>query len=351
MTKSYENVPDAISRLLAGQTYITSPEVAAAANVTRQAAHYHLSRLAERGVLVHEGARRSSRYRLAAQRSATYPLEGLTEDEVWGNERLALRKVEPEFEERPNVLRILIFGFTEMVNNAIDHSHGSTLGIRWFTDDERIAFEVEDDGIGAFASLRESRGLDNDFQAVGELSKGKQTTAPERHSGLGIFLTSRMVRRFVLAANEYVWTVDNELDDYAVGELAQPRRGTLVRCEIPLDTSVDPQSVLRDVSDPVTHRLNQTTLHVELFREGDFVSRTEAKLIGARLEGFEVVELDFAGIDQIGQGFADELFRVWAREHPDIQLVPVHANGAVLSHDRCCEALTQTTHAAWRWCS
>lgn len=328
---SRPDVPEAINRLLAGQTYVTSPEVAAAANVTRQAAHYHLSRLAARGVLVQQGARRSSRYRLAAQRSTTYPLEGITEDDVWGSERMSLRQIDPELEERPNVLRILTFGFTEMVNNAIDHSQGSTLDIRWFIDNERIAFEVEDDGIGAFASLRESRGLDNDFQGVGELSKGKQTTAPERHSGLGIFLTSRLVQRFVLAANKYVWTVNNDIDDYAVAELVHPRRGTLVRCEIPLDTSVDLPAVMSEVSDPVTHRLNRTTLHVELFREGDFVSRTEAKLIGARLEGFEVVELDFAGVDQIGQGFADELFRVWAREHPHIELLPLHANGAVLA--------------------
>jgi len=330
MTRDGGNVPEAISRLLAGQTYVTSSEVATAAGVTRQA-HYHLSRLTTSGVLVQEGARRSSRYRLAAQRSAAYPLEGTTEDDVWGNERMALRQVDPEFEERPNVVRIVTFGFTEMVNNAIDHSRGQALGIRWFIDDERIAFEVEDDGIGAFASLRESRGLENDFQAVGELSKGKQTSAPERHSGLGIFLTSRLVQRFVLAANDYVWTVDNDIDDYAVAELVHPRRGTMVRCEIPLDSSVDLPAVMSEVSDPVTSRLNRTTLHVELFREGDFVSRTEAKLIGARLEGFEVVELDFAGVDQVGQGFADELFRVWAREHPDIELAPLHANGAVLA--------------------
>jgi len=137
-----------------------------------------------------------------------------------------------------------------------------------------------------------------------------------------------MVGRFVISANQLVWTVNNEIDDFVIGWLDKPRTGTLVRCEIRRDTSVTPEAVLDELSDPVTSRFNRT-IHVALFREGDFVSPTEAKLIGARLQGFEVVELDFAGIDQVGQGFADDLFRVWAGEHPTSRLVPVNANPAV----------------------
>jgi anti-sigma regulatory factor (Ser/Thr protein kinase)/DNA-binding transcriptional ArsR family regulator len=327
--KRDETVSEVIRKLLVAQTYVTSSEVATAAHVTRQAAHYHLSRMTESGLLTQEGARRSSRYRLNAQRSARYAIEGLAEHEVWGMEKRALREIAPNALENPAVVNVLNFAFTEMVNNAIDHSHGTNIDVRWFVAAGRIAFEIEDDGIGAFASLRESRRLKNDFQAVGELSKGKQTTDPDRHSGLGIFLTSRMVERFVLAANGYVWTVDNKIGDYAIGQLPHPRRGTLVRCEVPLNTQVNLNEVMRLVSDPVTHRLNRTSLRVDLFNEGGFVSRTEAKLIAARLEGFEVVELDFAGVSEIGQGFADELFRVWHQEHPEIRLVPVHANHAI----------------------
>jgi anti-sigma regulatory factor (Ser/Thr protein kinase) len=330
MSKS-ETVPKTIERLFAARTYITSTEVAAAAGVSRQAAHYHLKRMVENGLLIAEGARRSSRYRLKAQLSSSYDLEGLSENEVWGNERIALRDVDPEVEETPNLIKILNFSFTEMVNNAIDHSKGNTVDVRWFLEKEQVAFEVEDDGIGAFASIRESRGLADDFQSVGELSKGKQTTDPARHSGLGIFFTSRMVNRFSISANQLVWTVDNEIDDYAIGWLDKPRTGTLVRCEVRRDTPMSPADVYAGLSDPDSNRFNRTTIHVALFREGDFVSRTEAKLIGARLEGFEVVELDFLGIDQIGQGFADQLFRVWVSEHPTARLIPVNANPAVMA--------------------
>ncbi len=87
--------------------------------------------------------------------------------------------------------------------------------------------------------------------------------------------------------------------------------------------------VMGGQQDPVTQRLNKTSIRVGLFRQGDFVSRAEAKLIGARLEGFVVIELDFSGITQIGQGFADELFRVWASEHSSSHLVRVNANPVV----------------------
>lgn len=322
-------MPEVIERLFSARTHVTSPEVAAAAGVSRQTAYNWLSRMTADGALIRDGNKRSTRYRLNAARATTYPLEDLTEHEVWGKERIALRQFELDIEEMPTFRDALNFAFTEMVNNAIDHSKGKELRVRWFLNEKMLAFEIEDDGIGAFESLRESRGLKDDFEAVGELSKGKQTTNPALHSGLGIFLTSRLVDRFVLSANRLTWTVDNDLDDSAVGWLDRPRRGTLVRCEIRYDTAMTLPAVMGALQDPVTQRLNKTNIRVNLFRQGEFVSRTEAKLIGARLEGFEVIELDFTGITQIGQGFADELFRVWANDHPSSHLVSINANPAV----------------------
>ncbi len=328
-----DSVENIITRLLAARTHITSSEVATAANVTRQAAHYHLARMSERGVLVHEGLRRGSRYRLNAQRTHSYQLENLREDEVWAEERIALGQIDPDVFEAPNVVKILNFAFTEMVNNAIDHSRGSTVDVRWFVDPERIVFEIDDNGVGAFFDIRQQHNLADDFEAIGELSKGKQTTDPAHHSGLGIFFTSRMVSRFVLTAGQFSWIVDNEIDDTAIGWLDRPRTGTVVRCEIRRDTTVTPSQVYAERLDPETGRFDKTTIHVNLFRErgGTFVSRTEAKRVGTYLEGFGVVELDFTDIAEIGQGFADELFRVWARENPTSRLVPVNANPAILA--------------------
>ena len=54
-----------------------------------------------------------------------------------------------------------------------------------------------------------------------------------------------------------------------------------------------------------------------------FVSRAEAKRLLHGLEKFREVVLDFAGVDMVGQGFVDEVFRVWHRAHPETSLLPV----------------------------
>lgn len=52
------------------------------------------------------------------------------------------------------------------------------------------------------------------------------------------------------------------------------------------------------------------------------IARSEAKRLLADLDAFDEVVLDFDGLEWVGQGFVDEVFRVWAREHPGVRLVP-----------------------------
>lgn len=42
------------------------------------------------------------------------------------------------------------------------------------------------------------------------------------------------------------------------------------------------------------------------------------------------VELDFDGLEWIGQGFAHQLFVVFAKNHPDIKLDPVNMSDEVI---------------------
>lgn len=51
-----------------------------------------------------------------------------------------------------------------------------------------------------------------------------------------------------------------------------------------------------------------------------------AKRLLARVELFKVVLFGFREVDSIGQAFADEIFRVFAKAHPEIELLPVYAN-------------------------
>lgn len=41
------------------------------------------------------------------------------------------------------------------------------------------------------------------------------------------------------------------------------------------------------------------------------------------------MDVDFAGVTDVGQGFVDELLRVWPRTHPGKAVNPVNMNAAV----------------------
>jgi hypothetical protein len=75
----------------------------------------------------------------------------------------------------------------------------------------------------------------------------------------------------------------------------------------------------------------KTVVPVNLARYGNenLISRSQAKRVLARIELFKTVLFDFNDVPSIGQAFADEIFRVFAIGHPDIELVPIHANAEV----------------------
>jgi hypothetical protein len=69
---------------------------------------------------------------------------------------------------------------------------------------------------------------------------------------------------------------------------------------------------------------SKTVVPMRLAQYGDeqLVSRSQAKRLIARFDRFKKVILDFKGVQEIGQAFADELFRVYANEHRDVELIP-----------------------------
>ena len=75
----------------------------------------------------------------------------------------------------------------------------------------------------------------------------------------------------------------------------------------------------------------KTVVPVELVRYGNdqLISRSQAKRLLARVELFKIVMFDFKEIDSIGQAFSDEIFRVFAAQHPTIELQVMHANPQV----------------------
>ena len=318
-------LPELIRLLAADLPSVSSGDVARAAGVTRQAAHYHLSRMVENGELLRTGAGRGTRYVRNADLDRRYPIRGLEEDHVWREATGALPMI---VGAEPNVRSILTYAFTEMLNNAIDHSRGEEARVMAWTSGPFV-FEVHDDGVGVYRHLRERLGLEDDLAALQQLVKGRETTAPDRHTGEGIFFTSRAADRFELDANGLRWTVDAARQDHAVGE-APDHPGTRVRWEVDPVTRRALDEVFTPFVDPDSLRFERTVVPLRLFEtEGRFVSRAEAKRLGRSLDRFREAVLDFSGIDEIGQGFVDELFRVWARGHPQTRLVPINMSSVV----------------------
>lgn len=56
------------------------------------------------------------------------------------------------------------------------------------------------------------------------------------------------------------------------------------------------------------------------------VARSEAKSVLKAATGFQSVTFDFAGMEFIGPSFADEIFRVFANAHPNIELIPINTD-------------------------
>ncbi len=75
----------------------------------------------------------------------------------------------------------------------------------------------------------------------------------------------------------------------------------------------------------------KTVVPVELMRYGDdnLVSRSQAKRLLTRFDRFKVVVLDFSGVETVGQAFADEVFRVFTNQHPEIEIVTIQASSEV----------------------
>jgi hypothetical protein len=88
------------------------------------------------------------------------------------------------------------------------------------------------------------------------------------------------------------------------------------------------EQIFDEFSPPDAHTFAKTCIPVKLavYEGSDLVSRSQAKRLMARTERFKDVVLDFAGVESVGQAFADEVFRVWQTQHPDVQLTHINAN-------------------------
>jgi len=296
--------------------------------ITRQAVHKHVRRLISERALTEEGQTRNRVYKLAPLiewRQIYHISPELAEDVIWRKDISSILGKQPQ-----NVSEIWQHGFTEIFNNAKDHSQGSSIIVVIKKTAITTAISIIDNGVGIFRKIKEAMNLLDERHAILELAKGKLTTDPKRHSGEGIFFTSRMFDSFWILSigasfrhdfgRAEEWIFEEGIDE-----------GTHVKMVLNNHTARRKEKIFNQYATGDGFTFNKTVVPVRLAQYGNeqLISRSQAKRLLTRVELFNIVLFDFKEVPTIGQAFADEIFRVFATEHPEINLLPININSEV----------------------
>jgi len=300
--------------------------------VSRTTVHRHLIRLIKDKKILKTGTTVRAAYFLFSSRDKTIETKiqsGLDEHEIWKE------NFQRDFSAlNENVSFICNYGFTEILNNAIDHSEGGRVTVQTKWEQDSVTILIKDNGIGIFKKIKTTLGLEDEREAVLQLSKGKFTTEPKNHTGEGIFFTSRCFDEFVIMANGLRYGKWNEPDDWFFERRKNKQeQGTYVSMRISFNSKRRAEQIFNEYSNTDStnsgiKKFDKTHILVTLSKleEERYVSRSQAKRILIGLEKFREIILDFKDITSVGQGFVDEIFRVFKNEHPETIIKYCNAN-------------------------
>lgn len=294
--------------------------------ISRQYVSALISQMVRAGLLLKGGSTASAFYVLPSNESLIvetiklrFERNQIKEHEVFNKLRDRYNLVRGVSE---NIQSILFYAFTEMLNNAIEHSQSENIEIEIRKEKSNLTFIVNDFGIGVFRNVMRQRGLKSEIEAMQDLMKGKTTTRPHSHTGEGIFFTSKIADIFLLESFEYSLRVDNLIKDVFFEELKPSKKGTKVVFTISNNSKKYLDDVFnRFVVNPGDPGFNKTEIFIRLFTQGTiYISRSQARRIMAGLDKYESIVLDYEKVSTVGQAFADEIYRVFKANHPNIKI-------------------------------
>ncbi|OPY03147.1 MAG: hypothetical protein A4E61_01180 [Syntrophorhabdus sp. PtaB.Bin184] len=294
--------------------------------ISRQAVHKHLKFLVEANLIARTSL---ARYELCTleEHKKILPVTDMTpEDIVWRREVRDMLGPLPE-----NALDIWQYGFTEIFSNVAAHSGSESAFVQVKRTAVSTKMTIWDRGVGIFDKVLSHMDLIDERHAILELTKGKLTTDPAAHPGHGIFFTARMFDAFSILSKGILLThTSGDGDDWTV-ETQQEGPGTLVTMTLKNDTSRQIRDIYEKFSSQTSPGFSTTVVSAHLAHHGTekLVSRSEAKRLLARIDQFRVALIDFDRVESIGQAFADEIFRVYPSEHPEVEIREVRTNKEV----------------------
>lgn len=252
-------------------------------------------------------------------------------------EHKILAEIEDKFpniiEIREHVRNIFTFAFSEMLNNAIEHSRSKNVSIEVSVAGDELWFIINDNGVGVFRNVMQKKNLKSEIEAVQDILKGKTTTIPKSHTGQGIFFTSKAADIFILDSFGFQLVVNNKTHDVNAKSIPTQKRGTRVIFKIMTASHKHLSDVFKkytNLSDESDYGFDKTEIRVKLYTSGGVnISRSQARRILHGLDKFKIILLDFDKVPIVGQAFADEIYRVFRNKYPEIKLEETNMNDAV----------------------
>lgn len=298
--------------------------------VSRTTVHRHLDTLLRQHRIIKSGTTRNVKYFLSStcQLEFTYKITPkLQEYDVLNKDFDVVFKL---FKE--NIYDACVYGFTEIFNNAIDHSKGSKIIAKIDYKNGDLFISITDNGIGVFKNIKEFFHLDHIRESVLQLNKGKMTTDPVHHSGEGIFFCARLFDIFEIYSNNLHYIRDNIQNDWSIEASSTKNIGTKVIMRVNVNAKSDLSELFKKYQSPESLAFSRTDIVVALskFQQEILMSRSQAKRIIRGLEKFTHITLDFKDVRLVGQGFVDEIFRVFINKHPHIEITYINANDDVV---------------------
>ncbi|MBQ7343441.1 MAG: DUF2250 domain-containing protein [Clostridia bacterium] len=253
----------------------------------------------------------------------------LKNDGTLGEDHIYNQFISQHIQFKKNVNSIWAYAFTEMMNNAIEHSEAENISVSIYQNCLDTKILIVDDGIGIYKNIqrfvKESKNENISLrECVSLLFAGKFTTAKQYHTGEGIFFTSHVMDEFIIYSDDNFFTRNNfkstQIEDTNLHSLMNMEKGTVVSMTISNNTKKILSEVFNTFA-PVDEGFIKTTIPVaHMFTGGNPVSRSEARRLLECIVLFNDIDLDFSGVEEIGQGFAHELFVLGKEKYPHINL-------------------------------
>ena len=307
---------------------VTSSEVVSKIGVSRQYINTVLSFLIAEKQVVKLGGTRNAFYVSAQYAKDNQDIFPTIFKKKYINKKLEEHRVLAEIEGvfpllvnlPENIKSIFTFAFSEMLNNAIEHSGSKSISLQIEIEGDKLSFTIEDTGIGVFRNIQKKKKLHGEIEAIQDLLKGKTTTMPKSHSGEGIFFTSKAAGIFILDSFGYQLSILPRINDIQIKTISARKRGTKVFFEISTHSELHLTDIFRkytNLTKGSDYGFDKTEIHVKLFTTGGIhMSRSQARRILSGLEKFKIVILDFENVPLVGQAFADEIYRVFKNKYP-----------------------------------